>query len=100
MPDFKIIEDADECEFCIETPDGEQNDWVADDEIAVVEYDGTQYLATNCGNFAGMKPGVVYTLGAAQTTQVVDYEPDEDDHDDIEDLDVLDEDAESDFDRF
>ena len=77
---FQFVEDPDQETFFLILPDGTETDESADDEIAICDDGIRTYIATNCDEFPGVKPGVVYALGEAMPTTVVDI-------DDIDDLD-------------
>ena len=74
---FKIVTDEDDGQFYIVDPDGEEGDWADESDIATIEWDGHMFFATNGTEFAGMKPGTVYKIGAAQVTEAEVYEESE-----------------------
>jgi hypothetical protein len=91
---FQFVEDHDDNTFFIILPNGDETDPSDNDEIAICDDGMTTYLATNCVDFPGMHPGVIYGLGAAVPTTVIDVEelPDED-GDDADTDDTDDDDA-------
>lgn len=81
--DFTFVEDHDENQFYIILPDGTDTEWSGNDEIAMCDDGARTYFATNCEDFPGMQPGVVYSLGSAVPTTVQDYTdlPEDEDED-------------------
>ncbi len=71
---FTIVEDHDDDSFFIVLPDGTETEPCGNDEIAMADDGARTYIAANCDDFPGMKAGVVYAVGEAMPTTVVDAE--------------------------
>src|SRR5271166_3074939 len=88
---FQIVEDHNEDQFYVILPDGTETEWCGNDEIAMADGGDRTYFATNCDDYSGMQAGVVYALGGAMPTTVVDYDdmPDaEEDEEEEEEVDL------------
>jgi hypothetical protein len=86
---FTFVEDDDTASFYVILPDGEETDWSEDTEIAVFDDGELTYAATNCDDYPGMRPGVVYAIGGSGSvmpTTIENYAdlPDEEEEDEDE----------------
>jgi hypothetical protein len=87
---FTFVEDDDTASFYVILPDGEETDWSEDTEIAVFDDGELTYAATNCDDYPGMQPGVVYAIGggsgSVMPTTIENYAdlPDEEEEDEDE----------------